>query len=423
MQLKTIIEPYLSEQQHGFRPNRSITTNLMCQSIMANKAFLLGAQLNEFLGDYKSAFDRVSHRLLVTKLSNFGICPKSAKWLHAFVTEMKYYVQIGSNKSRIYESTSGVIPGSILGLLLFIIFIDDVVNVVLHSTIRLFADDVKLLKIVHNESDTRRLQEDIGRILQWNETNQLYFNKSKCAIFTAYRTSTCIENTYLLDDHAIERVNEVRDLGVLFDKKYSFAHHIEQITSHSRQMIGCIKRTPNGRFTKQTLRILYLSYVKSKLEFASVIWNPHQQVYTDDIESVQKQFVIDMLDSRRNATSYRLAPYSERCAKLRIQPLKVRRSVADTLFALDVYKRKVKDDFTRSEFIEVNRARELRCNRLLKTKCYATDYLMNQPISRLINCVNKFAKSVVELKGRVEIKNEVIRQWTREYEEEERLWL
>ena len=162
---------------------------------------------------------------------------------------MKYYVQIGNNKSRIYESASGIIAGSVLGPLLYLIFMDDVVDVVLHSTVLLFADDIKLLKIIFDWIDVRKLQRDIDKVNEWSVMNRLLLNKSKCVIFTAFRTTTFINATYKLDDHVIERCSIVRDLGIPLDQKFTFAHHIDQLTLHSRQMIVYIKRI-SGRFTR-----------------------------------------------------------------------------------------------------------------------------------------------------------------------------
>lgn len=124
------------------------------------------------------------------------------------------------------------------------------------------------------------------------EDNRLHLNHQKCAIFTASRSTSVIITNYRIGDLLVERKDEIRDLGILLDRKFSFVSHVETITAGARQMIGYIKGVSNGEFTRNTQRILYLAYVSSKLEFGSVVWNPHQTVYRDDIESVQKQFVI-----------------------------------------------------------------------------------------------------------------------------------
>ena len=200
-QMMSIIEPRLSNAQHGFRRKRSVTTNLLSLSILTNESFEKQCQLDTFYGDYKSAFDSVCHRLLIEKLSKYSVGPKTAKCIYEFVIQMKYYVQIGQNKSRIYTSTSGIIPGSVLGPILFLIFIDDVVEVVESAFVLLFADDIKMSKIIYDWVDVRKLQVDINNVNEWCVRNRLFFNKKKCAIFTAYRTTSFIEATYVLDGH------------------------------------------------------------------------------------------------------------------------------------------------------------------------------------------------------------------------------
>lgn len=278
-QLSSIIEPFISNAQHGFRSKRSITTNLLSLSIKAHEAFERSNQLDIFYGDFKSAFDRVCHRILISKMGKFCIGPMTAKWIHAFIDKFKNCVQIGSAKSREYQATSGVPAGCTLASPLFSIFINDIDEVVVHASILLFADDIKALIEVAEVSDVNKLQDDINRIVEWCRVNHLFFNEGKCAVFTACRKATFTNAVYKLNDQPIQRKNVIKDLGILLDQRLSFAHHIEHITAQARQMIGYIKRVSNGRFTTKTKKTLYLAYVRSKLEFGSVIWSPYQDIY------------------------------------------------------------------------------------------------------------------------------------------------
>lgn len=341
-------------------------------------------------GDYKAAFDKVVIRLLIIKLARFGIGRKTAKWVCQFLTGRSNYVQIGSDKSRMFESLSGVPPGSSLGPLMFTTFIDDVVDCVEFARTLLFADDIKLASIIHDFNDTQRMQQDIDNVMRWNSLNRLHFNKRKCSVFSAYRNdSAYIEARYKMEDHVIERFDEINDLGVLTDRRLHYGHHIEQMKA--RRMIGCIKHHSNGNFTKETQRILYLAYVRSRLEFASPIWNPSAQIYKDDIEAIQKQFVIYLLQSRANATSYRLAPYVDRCKQLDFQSLDVRRTVADAAMAFDIYKCKITDDLISPMFVRSDSGYDLRdsTSRLLVEPRHVRTYLVNQPMNRLIRTVNE----------------------------------
>ncbi|RYE24260.1 MAG: hypothetical protein EOP45_06005, partial [Sphingobacteriaceae bacterium] len=113
-QLNAIVEPKLSNAQHGFRANRSVQTNLLSESSYVHKAFARGFQVDMFLGDFETAFDKLWIRRMIAKLSTFGIGPKTAKWLCEFLINRKSFVKIGNSKSRSYSTPSGVPAGSIL---------------------------------------------------------------------------------------------------------------------------------------------------------------------------------------------------------------------------------------------------------------------------------------------------------------------
>lgn len=413
--LMNIIDPYLSDAQHGFRQKRSVMTNLIELSTRVYEAFAKGNQVDIFYGDFKNAFDLVCHRILISKLGSFNIGPLTAKLLCEFLTDRLNYVQIDSTKSREYRSPSGVPAGSTLGPVLFLMFINDLSQCSENTSILMFADDVKILREIRNVRDTCLLQTDINNLLRWCVANRLHFNVQKCAAFTAYRSRTTVNVDYFVAEHKLERKVEIRDLGVLVDQKFHFGHHIEQITAQARQMIGLIKRVSNGNFTKETQRILYLAYARTKLEFASQIWNPHLEVYKDDIESVQKQFVIYLLDNRRNATTYRLAPYIDRCEALKIDPLEVRRKVADALFAYDVYMNNVDSSYLRSKFVNIEHTRNLRRVRLLNEPMYNRDYLSAQPLARFIGILNSNAQLLRETNIRVKFKTEIRKKTIENY--------
>jgi len=391
--LSEIVDPQLSNTQHGFRARRSVTTNLLNLSIFAHNAFKERTQLDVFYGDFKNAFDRVWHRKLIEKLAQFKIGRKSAKWLCEFVVNRFNYVKIDQYKSRSYPSPSGVPAGSVLGPILFTMFINDITRVVDSSKILLLADDIKVaieIRGTATSNNSRRLQSDIDSIIDWCNDNKLFFNNQKCAIVTISRKNSPIIVNYTMGNHIIERKDEIRDLGVQIDRKLHFGHHIELKTIQARRMIGCIKHFSNGNFTKETQKILYLAHVRPILEFASVIWSPYQEIYINDIESIQKQFIIYLLESRRNATSYRLAPYIDRCKLLKIQPLVLRREVADAVFAYDVFKYNINDQFIISKFVRNEYFRENVNNQLLDVPFYSTDYSREQPIARLIRSINNF---------------------------------
>lgn len=118
---------------------------------------------------------------------------KTARWILAFLTNRQNYVQIGDIWSNIYLAESGVPAGSTLGPLLFLIFINDIVDVVEYSSILLFADDIKMSVEINSSLDSSMLQFDINKLLDWCEENKLFFNFSKCVMLTFSRSRSPVE--------------------------------------------------------------------------------------------------------------------------------------------------------------------------------------------------------------------------------------
>lgn len=189
---------------------------------------------------------------------------------------------------------------------------------------------------IGSEFDTNELQNDIDKLNEWCSRNRLYLNNDKCVIFTATRTKRSLEAVYKIADYRITRKTEVRDLGILLDSQMNFSAHIEQITGRARQLIGYIKRVSYSKFTPNTQKILYMAYIRSRLEFASVIWSPYQEIYRSEIESIQKQLVIYLLESRKNGAPFKLTPYIDRCKTLKLSPLELRQ-INDAMLAFDIY--------------------------------------------------------------------------------------
>lgn len=376
-------------------------------STYVHKAFVTGDQVDIFYGDFKNAFDKVWHHKLVEKLSMFDIGSKTAKWLYEFITSRKCYIKIGKHKSRFYSTPSGVPAGSTLGPIVFSMYINDMADIIEHGLLLLFADDSKIMLKISNTNDCLRLQRDINNVLQWCDVNRLQFNNQKCAIFTAARSANYIQKNYRINEHIIQRHAEIRDLGVWLDRCFTFGHHIEQITIKCRQLIGCIKRYSNGNFSIDTQKILYLAYVRSRLEFASVIWNPYQEIYISDIESIQKQFAMYLLEIRRGTRSI---SYLNECKLLNIQPLRLRREIADAIFAYDIYMNNINDPNISAYLIAINPYYRLRDVRLLDEPLYRTDYSRHQPIARFIRIINEHTNIVRDSRCKSFFKNSLLRK-------------
>lgn len=389
LKLLSYLNPRLTNAQHGFRPKRSITTNLMNLSIAAHDAFSKRRQLDVFYGDFENAFDKLWHRILIVKMKSFGIGKKTARWFYEFVDGREFFVKIGNFVSRIYRSTSGVPAGSILGPTLFLVGVNDIANCVINAIVLLFADDIKLAMMVNSMADVRCLQSDINNVLQWSQRNRLPFNLAKCEIITLTRGNDPYMAEYLMGSHVIERKNEIRDLGIMVDTRFTFIAHVERMITKARQTMGYIKMISKGQFGTRTLKVLYTSYVRSKLEFGSVIWDPYQTTYSDDIESCQKQFVMYALGDTNRIPPYRILPYEQRCKTLGLDTLAMRRMQANSMIAFDLYSKRIDDRNIEKNFIRRIPIHSTRSNGVLTELLYRNDYSYNQPMAKVIRLVNE----------------------------------
>ena len=177
-------EHLLNDNQHGFLPQRSCTTQL----VTFNDS--LGVSLNDNIRtdviyfDFAKAFDSVNHDIILRKLRDkFAINGTLLKFLVNYLENRKQCVVIGGAKSGLKNVTSGVPQGSILGPLLFVIFINDMINSIsLGTNIALYADDTKIWRKIENWSDHDILQKDINNLYEWSVNNKMKFHPQKCKV-------------------------------------------------------------------------------------------------------------------------------------------------------------------------------------------------------------------------------------------------
>lgn len=200
----------LHNSQHGFRTARSTTTNLVSHVDYICAQMDKRMQVDAAYFDFKKAFDLVDNDLLLEKLAIIGFVPKLLNFFSCYLNNRRQYVRLNSCDSGDYFTRSGVSQGSTLGPLLFLIFINDLPDVVLTSECLLFADDLKLTLGIETEADADTLQKDIDAVSVWSQENHLPFNTFKCKIITFTRKSQPIIFNYKLSHAPLERVYEIR---------------------------------------------------------------------------------------------------------------------------------------------------------------------------------------------------------------------
>lgn len=327
------VKPYLTDSQHGFISGRSTTTNLLSFSRNVADSLIRGKSIDVAYLDFAKAFDRLDHSVLLLKLDSFGFSSDLLKLMSSYLDQRKQYVVYKHATSTSYLATSGVPQGSNLGPLLFLIFINDITNFISFSKCLLYADDLKLFREISNLEDANLLQMDIDNCAKWSKLNNLPFNSSKCSIMTYSNKNDYTLHVYSFNGVHIQRVFEVRDLGILFDGKLTFKKHIDTIIMNSYRALGFVKRCTREMCSVKAISLLYNSLVRSKLEYISVLWTPNYQYQIEAIEGIQKKFLryLYFKVHKKSAIAERVS-YSNLLEEFSFVSLKFRRNFAEHIF-------------------------------------------------------------------------------------------
>ena len=335
----------ISKQQHGFLSRRSTATNLI-ESLndwtvkMENRQGQSVAYI-----DFAKAFDSVSHPKLLTKLGAYGIGGVLLNWISDFLTGRSHVTRVGHCLSPIAFITSGVIQGSCLGPLLFLLYINDLAEAISAvATMKLYADDVKLYSNMSAvPTNANVLQDQLNRLLQWSVVWQLPISFMKCCILNIGKANeSCVQ--LLLGQSILPALSEVSDLGVVVDSDLRFSHNVNKIVSKAHKRANLILRC---FITRDILSLTnaFKVYVRPILEYCSVVWCPHLVKDIDSIEKVQRRFT-KRLPGMNNMTYY------QRLRALGLESLELRRIRIDLLFTYKIMFGLV--DLNRSDFFELS---------------------------------------------------------------------
>lgn len=282
--------PFLSTAQHGFIERRSTTSNLATISQKISETIDRGGQLDVIYTDFSRAFDTIDHKILLQKLSSFGLSNSLIALFRSYLTDRANYVHFNGFRSPPYISTSGVPQGSNLGPMLFNIFINDLIES-LECPVLAYADDIKIYHEVKNMDDVRFLQKNLNIIHQWCLENKLCLNINKCFFVSYSKKILKIPSRYDINNAVISGVSSIKDLGVTFDEKHHFTNHIHNITTAASKSLGFIFRTCKNFSNIECIISLFRAFVLSKLEYATNIWYPFYNIQINMVERLQRKFL------------------------------------------------------------------------------------------------------------------------------------
>ena len=235
-------ENLLSDKQYGFINKRSTVTQLIHFIDKCCETTSQGKVVDCIYFDFAKAFDTVPHRRLQKKLECYGIVGPIFNWIKSFLSDRKQLVNVNGSKSSLDPVVSGIPQGSVLGPLLFVIYINDLPDHVI-SSLYLFADDTKLVKEINSHYDSLIVQSDIDAMSKWSRDWLLKFHPDKCHVLTIGKFDNIKHaHPYQLNGSQLEHVSTEKDLGILIDSDLSFEEHISKQVNKANSMVGLIRR-------------------------------------------------------------------------------------------------------------------------------------------------------------------------------------
>lgn len=373
-QLTFELQRIISPAQHGFLSGKSTITNLLEFTTKVFLSYGKSLQTDVIYTDFSKAFDTLNHRLLLMKLKSYGFPEVLLRWFQSYLCGRTQYVVFNDCYSRAINVTSGVPQGSHLGPILFLLYINDLVQVIENASILLYADDVKLF--YSSNFPNNMLQLDLNNLVSWCNLNGMKLNIKKCKHMTFARKSL-FHSVYSISNCPLETVTNINDLGILMDSKLRFDLHVGRIINKANGVLGFIKRWSKEFNDPYISKKLFSGLVRPILEYGSVIWNPGFMCDISRIESVQKQFLLFCLRSLDWGSTYQLPPYVNRLKLIHLPTLESRRTTLDVLFILKIIKGDINSPFLLSQFSIKIPLRLPRSYQLLSIPMFKSTYLNN----------------------------------------------
>lgn len=314
-------EGLINDNQHGFVSGKSCLTNLLEALEYITSTLDRGQDVDGIYLDYAKAFDSVPHNRLILKLRGYGIEGNLIKWIQCFLTDRTQKVSIRGSQSSSVPVTSGVPQGSVLGPLLFILYVNEIPEIV-KSKMYMYADDSKLL----NESRNHRtIQQDLEILSNWSKTWLLKFNEQKCK--TIHFGSG--EETYSLNGIELENSEAEVDLGVTITKDCKPSVQCGKAAQSAMIRLGILRRTFK-HIDVESFKRVYTTYVRPKLEYAVQAWSPYYKKDCEVLEKVQK-YATRLVPELKEMT------YEQRLDKLNLYSLEDRRVRGDLIHTFKLF--------------------------------------------------------------------------------------
>uniref|UniRef100_A0A8C3FZL9 Reverse transcriptase domain-containing protein n=1 Tax=Chrysemys picta bellii TaxID=8478 RepID=A0A8C3FZL9_CHRPI len=271
--------------QHGFTKGRSCQTNLISFFEKVTDYLDKGNAVDLIYLDFSKAFDTVPHEELLVTLEKMRIDMKIQRWIKNWLKGRLQQVVLKGELSSWREVTSGVPQGSVLGPILFNLFITDLGTKCRSGLIK-FVDDTKLGGIAKSEKDRDILQGELDDLVNWSNSNRMKFNSEKCKVMHLGINNKNF--SYKLGTHRLEVMEEEKDLGILVDHRMAMSRQCDVAVKKANAVLGCIWRGISSR-DKEVLVPLYKALVRPHLEYCVQFWSPMFKKDEIKLERVQRR--------------------------------------------------------------------------------------------------------------------------------------
>ena len=398
--------------QHGFTNGRSCLTNLLETFESWTEDVDKGYSVDVIFLDFQKAFDKVPKKRLLQKLSAYGIEGKVLCWIEDFLSDRRMRIMVRGEYTEWVDVISGLPQGSVLGPILFLIYVNDIPEMV-NCSIKMFADDTKLFRTVKSIDDCNILQNDLDTLSQWTNEWLLSFNVDKCKVMHIGKNNPKLEYTMRTENEnkILIETREEKDLGVWITNDLKPEKQVIAASQRAMTVLRSVKRA-FVRFDIETFSIIYTTYIRPHLEYCIQAWAPY---YAKDILLLEKV--------QRRATKLvwglKDLSYEERLERLKLFSLEERRLRGDLIqtFKLLTGKENVgyeilfnrSTNHLRGHSFKLSKSQ---CNKLCRRRFFS---------QRVIDIWNSFSEFIVSAPSTNTFKKRIDNNWKKTWATYKRL--